>query len=81
MDTHTIQTSEGQPKAGPGDFIVFKNQEGPVEMLKISEDGFWVRGVKVEQGPGEARAVYEAMKALLGVHVPPPQEDPEVTQG
>ena len=33
---------------------------GSVEMLRIANDGFYVRGVKVEQGPGEAEAVYRA---------------------
>lgn len=37
-----------------------------VEILKISEDGFWVRGVKVEQGENEAKEVYETFKNLLG---------------
>ena len=44
-----------------------KSTEGMVEMLKISKDGFWVRGVKVEQGPGEAEEVYNAFKSYLGV--------------
>lgn len=34
-------------------------------MLAISETGFYVRGVKVEQGPDEARQVYEAFKEWL----------------
>ena len=36
------------------------NGEIPDPMLSISEDGFWVRGVKVEQGPMEAQEVYQA---------------------
>ena len=35
------------------------------EMLKITKDGFYVRGVKVEQGPGEAEAVYTAFKEFM----------------
>lgn len=38
---------------------------GADEMLKISPDGFWVRGVKVEQGPKEALEVYNAFKSWL----------------
>lgn len=38
---------------------------GGSEMLRIGPDGFWVRGVRVEQGPGEAEAVYQAMKEFL----------------
>lgn len=34
-------------------------------MLAIDESGFYVRGVKVEQGPDEARQVYEAFKQWL----------------
>lgn len=34
-------------------------------MLAISETGFYVRGVKVEQGPDEAKQVYEAFKEWL----------------
>ena len=35
------------------------------EMLRVSKDGFYVRGVKVEQGPGEAEAVYKAFKEFM----------------
>jgi hypothetical protein len=38
---------------------------GGEEMLKVGPDGFWVRGVKVEQGPGEAQAVYRAFKEWM----------------
>jgi hypothetical protein len=38
---------------------------GGDEMLKVSPDGFWVRGVKVEQGSGEAQSVYQAMKEFV----------------
>lgn len=36
-----------------------------VEMLRITRDGFFVRGVKVEQGEGEAQAVYEAFMTWM----------------
>jgi len=35
------------------------------EMLKITPDGFYVRGVAVEQGPGEAEVVYKAFKEFM----------------
>lgn len=35
------------------------------EMLKVSPEGFWVRGVKVEQDDGEAKKVYEAFKQWM----------------
>ena len=38
---------------------------GGVEMFKVNDKGFWVRGVKVEQGAGEAQAVYEGFKAWM----------------
>jgi hypothetical protein len=38
---------------------------GGEEMLKVGPDGFWVRGVKVEQGPDEAQAVYRAFKEWM----------------
>lgn len=38
---------------------------GNDEMLKISPNGFWVRGVKVEQDEREAKAVYEGFKAWM----------------
>jgi hypothetical protein len=34
-------------------------------MLVISEQGFWVRGVQVEQGPEEATQVYQAFQQWL----------------
>lgn len=33
--------------------------------LTITDSGFYVRGKKVEQGPGEAQEVYLAFKAWL----------------
>jgi hypothetical protein len=38
---------------------------GDQEMLKITKDGFYVRGVKVEQDEKEAEAVYKAFKRWL----------------
>lgn len=35
------------------------------EMLKITPNGFYVRGMQVEQGPGEAEAVYKAFKEFM----------------
>jgi hypothetical protein len=55
-----------------GDFNVVYPQEnnlkmivGGVEMLKIAEDGFYVRGVKVTQDDKEAETVYNAFKQFL----------------
>jgi hypothetical protein len=35
------------------------------EMLKVSQEGFWVRGVKVDQDDNEAKIVYNAFKAWM----------------
>lgn len=42
-------------------FVLFSTgAESKEEMLRISKDSFYVRGVKVEQDKQEARKVYEA---------------------
>jgi len=41
---------------------------GPSEMLKVTEDGFYVKGVKVEADEKEAASVYKAFKAFLVYH-------------
>jgi len=41
---------------------------GQIEMLKITEDGFYVRGVKVKADDKEAAAVYKAFKEFLVYH-------------
>jgi hypothetical protein len=38
---------------------------GTTEMLKVAPDGFYVRGVKVNQDDKEAETVYNAFKAFL----------------
>jgi hypothetical protein len=38
---------------------------GGAEMLKVSPEGFWVRGVRVNQDDNEAQAVYNAFKAWM----------------
>jgi hypothetical protein len=43
--------------------IFFYNNEE--EMIRICDDGFYVRGVKVKQNKGEAKKVYRAFKNLL----------------
>jgi hypothetical protein len=44
--------------------IVFKT-DSQTEMLRVTPDGFYIRGVKVEQGPEEAKAVYNAIKQMV----------------
>jgi hypothetical protein len=38
---------------------------GETEMLRVSEDGFYVRGVRVEANDKEAATVYNAFKEFL----------------
>jgi hypothetical protein len=38
---------------------------GGDEMLRVSPEGFWVRGVKVEQDDTESLTVYNAFKAWM----------------
>ena len=38
---------------------------GETEMLRVSEDGFYVRGVRVEVDEREAATVYNAFKEFL----------------
>jgi len=35
------------------------------EMLKVAPNGFWVRGIKIEQDEQEAKRVYEAFKGWM----------------
>ena len=46
----------------PNNLVMLVNE---TEWIKITEDGFWVRGEKVEQGPEEARIVYQAFREFL----------------
>jgi hypothetical protein len=52
--------------APPENNIVFHS--GKAETLKITEDGFYVRGVKVPADDKEAAAVYKAFKEFLVYH-------------
>jgi hypothetical protein len=38
---------------------------GDAEMLRVSPEGFWVRGEKVPQDDNEAQIVYNAFKAWM----------------
>jgi hypothetical protein len=38
---------------------------GGEEMIRVGSDGFWVRGVKVEQDEKEALVVYNAFKQWM----------------
>lgn len=52
--------------APPGNNISF--HQGTAEVLKITEDGFYVRGKRVPVDDNEAMAVYKAFKEFLVYH-------------
>jgi hypothetical protein len=52
--------------APPKNNIIFNS--GTAEMLRVTEDGFYVRGVKVKADDKEASAVYKAFKEFLVYH-------------
>ena len=52
--------------APPENNIIFN--AGTAEMLRVTEDGFYVRGVKVEADEKEASSVYKAFKEFLVYH-------------
>ena len=45
--------------------ITFCTGNPNTEMLKVSPEGFWVRGMKVTQDDKEAEIVYNAFKAWM----------------
>lgn len=54
--TYTIRDANSDP----GSIVMYTGGQGPDEMLRVSKDGFWVRGVKVPQDDKEAETVYNA---------------------
>ena len=70
MSTFYINDTPPRPvlsmSAPPANNIVF--HAGTAEILKVTEDGFYVRGVKVEADEKEAAAVYKAFKQFLVYH-------------
>ena len=55
---YTMHDPSGQPNS-------IMMMTGPEEMLRVSRDGFYVRGVKVPQDEREAQHVYDAFKEWL----------------
>lgn len=63
MDTWTVvNTTTSVPKVEPSTITCIA---GGVEMLRVAQDGFYVRGVKVPADDKEAETVYNAFKAFL----------------
>lgn len=70
MTTYTFPTNTAKPRltfgtADSESTIVMCC--GSEEMLKISPEGFWVRGQLVKQDDREAQAVYNSFKQWLVV--------------
>lgn len=53
---YTIRNSDTDPNS----IVMHVGGTESGEMLKVSKDGFWVRGVKVPQDDKEAETVYNA---------------------
>ena len=62
-DFYTIESKPGHAKASQPNTI--RCLAGGEEMLRVSPEGFWVRGVKVQQDVNEATTVYNAFKAWI----------------
>ena len=63
-DLYTIESRPGYTFANPPTNTI-TCMAGGAEMLRVSSDGFWVRGVRVEQDDTEAKVVYNAFKAWM----------------
>ena len=47
------------------DASIVMHAGGADEMIRVTRDGFWVRGVRVEQDDKEAETVYNAFKQWM----------------
>lgn len=59
--SYTVQNTQN-PNPEPNGISLMAGSE---EMLRCSQEGFWVRGVKVEQDDQEAKIVYNAFKEWM----------------
>jgi hypothetical protein len=51
--------------SAPGELNAVTFFSNGVEVLKCSDNGFWIRGKKLEQDDNEARIVYNSFKEWL----------------
>jgi hypothetical protein len=64
MSLYTVESEPGYAFANqPTNTITCL--AGGEEMLRVTPDGFWVRGRRVAQDDSEAEAVYNAFKAWM----------------
>jgi hypothetical protein len=69
MTTNNPRVFQHQQEARPVILMTPKNEitlhSGETEMLRIAEDGFYVRGVRLEQDDNEIKQVYNCFKEWL----------------
>ena len=61
IDDQTINFFAAKPISQ--DIVFYAS--GGVEMVRLTPDGFYVRGVKLEQDKSEARSVFDGMREFL----------------
>jgi hypothetical protein len=64
-DFYTIESEPGYSRSTELPMNTITCMAGGAEMLRVTPDGFWVRGVRVEQDDTEAEVVYNAFKAWM----------------
>jgi hypothetical protein len=64
-NTHMTQNKLADSNASPNNVVFHTGNAMEEPVLRISGDGFWVRGVKVPQDDKEAEAVYNAFKEWM----------------
>lgn len=69
-DDYDTQQGDGgyvirDPAQQPSNIVFHSGSTEPSEMLRITPDGFWVRGVKIEQDEREAEIVYNAFREWM----------------
>jgi len=62
IDTNSLNLGATEINTNPN--VTFNMGDGD-ELLRIAKDGFYVRGVKIEQDEEEAEKVYNAFHAWL----------------
>jgi hypothetical protein len=67
--TVTSSSLGNGPYTITGNTNVFPNSYVFGDILKITPDGFYVRGNKLEQDDSEAKLVFEAMKEFLNQNI------------
>ena len=64
-DSEEFLNSEIKFREPDPDAAITMMASGADEMIRVTKDGFWVRGVKVPQDDREAETVYNAFKQWM----------------